>query len=84
MNPTNDPALKSWVSVPAGSHFPIQNLPLGAFRRAGEVHVGVAIGGEILDVTVLQRERLLRRLDPAVRRDRSGRHRPDQCQRGDV
>jgi fumarylacetoacetase len=45
--------------VPADSHFPIQNLPLGAFRRAGEVHAGVAIGGEILDVTVLERERAL-------------------------
>jgi len=56
MNPTTDPALKSWVSVPPGSHFPIQNLPLGAFRRAGEVHVGVAIGGDALDVTVLARE----------------------------
>src|SRR5262245_21422380 len=59
MNPTNDPALKSWVSVPADSHFPIQNLPLGAFRRAGEIHAGVAIGREILDVTVLERERAL-------------------------
>jgi fumarylacetoacetase len=59
MNPTTDPALKSWVRVPPDSHFPIQNLPLGAFRRAGEVHAGVAIGDEILDVTVLERERAL-------------------------
>ena len=34
MNPTNDPALRSWIDVPAQSHFPIQNLPYGAFVRA--------------------------------------------------
>jgi fumarylacetoacetase len=28
----NDPKLKSWVDVPAGSDFPIQNLPFGIFR----------------------------------------------------
>ena len=33
MNPTNDPALRSFVPVPPVSHFPIQNLPYGVFRR---------------------------------------------------
>src|SRR5262249_17792689 len=56
MNPTNDPKLRSWVPVPADSHFPIQNLPLGVFRRKGEVHTGVAIGEQILDLSVLARE----------------------------
>jgi fumarylacetoacetase len=56
MNPTNDPALRSWVPIPEGSHFPIQNLPLGVFRRAGEVHCGVAIGADVLDLTVLAHE----------------------------
>src|SRR5262249_23619738 len=56
MNPTTDPALRSWLQIAADSPFPIQNLPLGAFRRAGEVHAGVAIGDEVLDLTVLARE----------------------------
>ena len=28
----NDPTLKSWVNVPQGSDFPIQNLPFGIIR----------------------------------------------------
>jgi fumarylacetoacetase len=44
------------VKVAADSSFPIQNLPLGAFRRDGEVHAGVAIGEEVLDLTVFARE----------------------------
>ena len=53
-NPTNDPALRSWVNVPAGSPFPIQNLPFGAFDTpAGEAHTGVAIGDKVLDLTAL-------------------------------
>ena len=56
MNPTTDPALRSWVKVQPESPFPIQNLPLGVFRRGGEVRTGVAIGDEVLDLTVLARE----------------------------
>jgi fumarylacetoacetase len=61
MNPTNDPTLRSWVPVPPDSHFPIQNLPYGVFRRPdwGE-HVGVAIGDQILDLTLLEANGLLR------------------------
>jgi fumarylacetoacetase len=51
---THDPALKSWVTSAnqPDCDFPIQNLPLGAFRRRGEkrTHLGVAIGDQILDV----------------------------------
>ena len=50
MNPTNDPAVRSWVSVPPESHFPIQNLPYGTFLRGGASHVGVAIGSDVLDL----------------------------------
>ena len=32
MDPTTDPALRSWVPVAPESHFPIQNLPYGVFR----------------------------------------------------
>lgn len=67
---THDPALRSWV---AGANdpacdFPIQNLPLGVFRRRGRrepPRVGVAIGDQVLD---LRRCRDMRLLDgpPAV------------------
>src|SRR5262249_44804489 len=59
MDPTTDKALRSWLPVAADSHFPIQNLPYGAFRRGGAAHVGVAIGREVLDLTVLEAEGFL-------------------------
>ena len=34
--PANNPALKSWVDVPAHSDFPIQNLPFGIFEQNAE------------------------------------------------
>jgi fumarylacetoacetase len=50
----NDPALRSFVAVAPESHFPIQNLPFGVFRRPdGEPRVGVAIGSYILDLAEL-------------------------------
>lgn len=50
----NDPQLKSWVDVPAGSDFPIQNLPFGIFRRAGlSPRVCTAIGEQVADLHVL-------------------------------
>ncbi len=55
MNPTTDPGLRSFVPVPPQSHFPIQNLPFGVGRRrGGERVIVVAIGGHVLDVTVLE------------------------------
>ncbi len=54
MDPTHDPRLKSWVPVPAGSDFPIQNLPFGVFRPpGGRPRVGTAIGGMALDLSRL-------------------------------
>ena len=56
---THDPSLKSWVESandPA-TDFPIQNLPLCAFERSHDGHshghLGVAIGDQILDVSML-------------------------------
>ena len=48
--------LRSFVSVPADSHFPLQNLPFGVFRpRSGEAaRIGVAIGEMVLDLSVLE------------------------------
>jgi fumarylacetoacetase len=58
LNETHDPALRSWVASAnaAGSDFPIQNLPLGVFRRRGtaeDFRGGVAIGEQILDLAAL-------------------------------
>ena len=51
---THDPKLRSWVESAnrPDCDFPIQNLPLGVFRKAGESqsHLGAAIGDFILDI----------------------------------
>ncbi len=45
------PEIQSWVSVPSGSPFPIQNLPFGIFSTKGSSpRPGVAIGDHILDL----------------------------------
>ena len=50
----NDPHLKSWVDVPQGSDFPIQNLPFGIFKtRYLSPVAGVAIGNHVLDLVYL-------------------------------
>jgi fumarylacetoacetase len=56
LDKTHDPALRSFVPVPEGSPFPIQNLPFGVFRpRPGaDARVGVAIGEHVLDLSVLE------------------------------
>lgn len=42
---------QSWVPVPSGSDFPLQNLPYGIFQASGRPPcAGVAIGGDILDL----------------------------------
>jgi fumarylacetoacetase len=57
---THDPALTSWVDSAndAATDFPIQNLPFGRFRRAGEARfrIGVAIGDQVID---LERAKLI-------------------------
>ncbi len=50
----NDPKLRSWVDVPPGSDFPIQNLPFGIMRRGeGTPRAAVAIGDQVADLKVL-------------------------------
>ena len=47
----NNPGLKSWVNVPEGSDFPIQNLPFGIFKiEDSSTRVGVRIGDHVLDL----------------------------------
>src|SRR5262245_24487341 len=54
MNETHDPNLRSWVESAndPNTDFPIQNLPLGLFKRQDDEseNAGVAIGDQILDV----------------------------------
>jgi fumarylacetoacetase len=50
----NNPALTTWVNVPAGSDFPIQNLPFGVFKTSSLfTRVGVRIGDHVLDLKTL-------------------------------
>jgi len=57
-NHTHDPSLKSWLEQAnqEDCHFPIQNLPYGVFNSADnpDKRVGVAIGDQILDLSVLE------------------------------
>ena len=60
MDHTHAPSLRSWVeSAEDHPDFPIQNLPLGVFRRRGSdepARVGMAIGDMILDIAACQAE----------------------------
>jgi len=61
LNETHAPTLESWVESAntADTDFPIQNLPFGVFRRAGEAEEfrgGVAIGEWILDLQAALQE----------------------------
>jgi fumarylacetoacetase len=50
----NDPKLKSWVTIPKNSDFPIQNLPFGIFKtKYLSAVAGVAIGDHVLDLVYL-------------------------------
>jgi len=51
---------KSWVEIPQFSDFPIQNLPFGIFKTAARSpRVGIAIGDNILDLSVIAKAGLL-------------------------
>ena len=56
MDATVDPKMRSFIPVEPDSHFPIQNLPYGAFcpPSGGTARVGVAIGDSVLDLSVLE------------------------------
>jgi fumarylacetoacetase len=49
--------LTSWLPVPPGSDFPLENLPYGVFRSKGgaAVHIATAIGGHVVDLHLLHR-----------------------------
>jgi fumarylacetoacetase len=56
LDDTHRADLVSWVESAADpdSDFPIQNLPLGCFRAAGETRPGVAIGDQVLDLAAVR------------------------------
>jgi fumarylacetoacetase len=56
LNETHDAGLRSWVSSAnvVGTDFPLQNLPIGIFRRRGSLETyrgGIAIGDQVLDLS---------------------------------
>jgi fumarylacetoacetase len=64
INETHRADLRSWVESASdpGTDFPIQNLPVGAFRRrdAGESwRLGIAIGDQVLDLAAAAHSGLL-------------------------
>ena len=69
LNDTHRADLTSWVesAQAPGTDFPIQNLPLGVFRRGGAElgRIGVAIGDQILDLIAAHHAGVL--TDPAAR-----------------
>ncbi|VAW00510.1 Fumarylacetoacetase [hydrothermal vent metagenome] len=65
-NPTLEPSLESWVPIPDGSDFPVQNLPFGVFSNADGTRCGIAIGDAIVDLAVTHERGLLDGLDLPV------------------
>jgi fumarylacetoacetase len=63
INATHDANLKSWIESANRDDcdFPIQNLPFGAFSSAASpsIRIGIAIGDQILDLSVIEGEGLL-------------------------
>jgi fumarylacetoacetase len=54
--------MKSFIQYSNDTHFPIQNLPYGVFKPKpnGAARIGVAIGGFILDLSVIEDNGLLK------------------------
>ena len=48
--------LQSFIEVPTGSHFPLENLPFGIFkpRDGGAARAGVALGELVVDLAALE------------------------------
>ena len=65
VNPTNDPARRSFIDVAADSGFPIQNLPYGVCRpkSGGNARCCSIIGDQVVDLAELERLDLLPTVD---------------------
>ena len=58
----NSPTLRSFITIDPQSHFPIQNLPYGVFKKKSTpsyIAIGIAIGEWILDLSLLEKEHYL-------------------------
>ncbi len=54
MIPANNPSLKTWITVPEKSNFPIQNIPFGIVKPVGkEPRPATRIGDTVIDLSVL-------------------------------
>lgn len=55
MDTTTDPKIRSFIPADKESHFPIQNLPFGVFRRkqGGAVRPGTRVGETLVDLAAL-------------------------------
>lgn len=53
--------LRSWIASAADSEFPLENIPFGAFMnpRLNQVHCCTRIGDTVIDLSILEHERLL-------------------------
>ncbi len=52
--------MQDFLNIPSDSHFPLQNLPYGVFSQGdGKKCIGVALGDEALNLSLLEREGLL-------------------------
>lgn len=50
----NNPTLKTWITVPENSDFPIQNIPFGIFKPAGrQPRPATRVGNTIIDLSAL-------------------------------
>jgi len=56
-----DNSLRSFIDVAPDSHFPIHNLPYGVFKTSASssARIGIAIGDQVLDLSVLAEKGLL-------------------------
>ncbi len=53
--PANNPKLASWISVPEGSDFPIQNIPFGIFStKEKTARAATILGDTVIDLAVLE------------------------------
>src|ERR1700720_2534600 len=60
-------ALRSFIEVAKDSHFPLENLPFGVFKpREGPARIGVALGEDVVDLSVREKEGLFRPVEAAV------------------
>ena len=61
--------MTSRIPIPAGSDFPLQNLPYGAFAANGQSHLAVAVGDHLVDLRVAAEAGLVPNHDALVAAD---------------